>query len=181
MRKPTLSVRIVNQLYEDERELMDALLGVAKKLKKSLDAREEQKALLARAHDAAAKVSQSKPILQRVDTTLRALSVLGTWAPDRPGLLTADREPVGFEVAFGAPMPVKRAQPRKKPDAAAEAKRAKAEAKRAAAEAKRVAAEARRAAAKEAKKEARRAALRKQIDAVREKLLKLEEALRELA
>jgi colicin import membrane protein len=38
-------------------------------------------------------------------TTLQALSAIGSYAPDAPGRLVADRDPPGFEVLAGAAVP----------------------------------------------------------------------------
>ena len=47
----------------------------------------------------------SDATLRRVATTLAAIAAAGSFAPDPPGALTADRDPPGFEALTIAPQP----------------------------------------------------------------------------
>lgn len=155
--KPSMSAWTVNQLWRREREDMDALMAAGSRVREG-DGRglDDQRKLLATLRGKAAAVLESDAhaaspaTIQRVATTLQALSALGTWEPDAPGRMVADRDPPGFDVMMGAaiealaprgPMPVRdelaeRRAHAKEADAAdakasAHAERAKAERERA--------------------------------------------------
>lgn len=118
LKRPTVSVWLVNFLYRHEKKTFSELLGAGKKMRdaqaKGRDAvdaaKKAQNALLdtlLRAGEKAATdagESFTAATKQRVETTLRALSTIGSFAPEEPGRLTADREPVGFEAAFAGPI-----------------------------------------------------------------------------
>lgn len=107
--RPGLSAWVVNRLWREDRDDLDALLATGDRVRDGdragLDA---QRAALGRLRTRAAAIlasdghAASPATIQRVVTTLQALSALGTWAPDRPGRLLADRDPPGFEVMLGA-------------------------------------------------------------------------------
>lgn len=107
--KPSMSAWVVNQLWRREREGMDALMAAGSRAREG-DGRglDDQRRLLATLRGKAAAVlggdghAASPATIQRVATTLQALSALGTWEPDAPGRLVADRDPPGFDVMMGA-------------------------------------------------------------------------------
>jgi hypothetical protein len=107
--RPTMSAWVVNQLWRTERADMELLLATGARVRDGDRAGlDEQRAVMARLRTRAAAVltcdghAASPTTIQRVATTLQALSALGTWEPDRPGRLVADRDPPGFEVMLGA-------------------------------------------------------------------------------
>ena len=107
--RPSMSAWVVNRLWRDAREELEALLAAGDRVRGGdQSALDDQRAILAklRAQSAAVLVGDghaaSPATLQRIGTTLKALSALGTWAPDRPGALVADRDPPGFDVMIGA-------------------------------------------------------------------------------
>ncbi len=107
--RPSMSAWVVNQLWRKYRKDMEDLLSAGVRVREGdrggLDA---QRLALARLRSAAADVltaddhAASPATLQRVATTLQALSALGTWDPDAPGRLLGDRDPPGFDVMMGA-------------------------------------------------------------------------------
>jgi hypothetical protein len=107
--RPSMSAWVVNQLWRQARPDMDALLAAGVRVREGdRGGLDDQRAALARLRTAAASVltgddhAASPATLQRVATTLQALSALGTWEPDRPGRLLGDRDPPGFDVMLGA-------------------------------------------------------------------------------
>lgn len=107
--RPAMSAWVVNQLWREARADLDALLDAGARVRDGeRGALEDQRAALARLRARAAAVlaadthAASPATLQRVATTLQALSALGTWDPDRPGRLIGDRDPPGFDVMLGA-------------------------------------------------------------------------------
>jgi hypothetical protein len=123
--KPSMSAWVVNMLWREDRKDMEALLEAGARVREGdRDGMDDQRAALARLRTRAAKVLEgdshaaSPATIQRVATTLQALSALGTWEPDEPGRLVADRDPPGFDVMMGAAIeamapraPTKRADP----------------------------------------------------------------------
>lgn len=107
--RPSMSAWVVNQLWRKHRKDMEDLLAAGVRVREGdrggLDA---QRLALARLRSAAADVltaddhAASPATLQRVATTLQALSALGTWDPDAAGRLLGDRDPPGFDVMMGA-------------------------------------------------------------------------------
>ncbi|MBZ0233236.1 MAG: hypothetical protein K8M05_12975, partial [Deltaproteobacteria bacterium] len=116
--KPSMSAWVVNQLWRREREDMDSLLAAGSRVREG-DGRglDEQRRALAGLRAKAATVLEgdghaaSPATIQRVATTLQALSALGTWEPDAPGRLVADRDPPGFDVMMGAAIEALAAKP----------------------------------------------------------------------
>lgn len=105
--RPPLSAWAVNQLYWRERPRFNTLFESAAALRNGdLQAtkahREALAALRSRAAELLAQAghSASEATLRKVTTTLSALAATGSFAPDPPGALGADREPPGFD-AFG--------------------------------------------------------------------------------
>ena len=121
--KPSISAWAVNQLYWNHREAFDQLIasgerfhkaqtsrsGVkAAEMRTALDARREG---LTQLSDIAASVLQdgghnpSPETIRRITTTLEAMSAYASRSnAPRPGRLTADVDPPGFEL-FGAAVP----------------------------------------------------------------------------
>lgn len=123
--KPSVSAWVVNRLYRDDRDDLDALFEVGERMRGGdLSASVEQRALLARLNRRAGEIlradghGDSPAMLRRVTTTLQALSALGTFEPDEPGQLVADRDPLGFDILTGVAPPVREA---KKPARSTEA------------------------------------------------------------
>lgn len=102
--KPPISAWVVNQLWWHARDAFDALFETAEQLR-------DGKLAASGAHrDAIAKLRQrastmladaghgaTEATLRRVTQTLSALAATGSWDPDPPGALAADRDPPGFE------------------------------------------------------------------------------------
>jgi hypothetical protein len=107
--RPAMSAWVVNQLWREARDDMEELLAAGARVRDGeRDALDDQRAALARLRSRAAGVlaaddhAASPATIQRIVTTLQALSALGTWDPDRPGRLVGDRDPPGFDVMMGA-------------------------------------------------------------------------------
>lgn len=120
--KPSMSAWVVNLLWRQDRKDMDALMEAGTRVRNGdREGLDDQRAALARLRTRAATVLESDShaaspaTIQRVATTLQALSALGTWEPDEPGRLVADRDPPGFDVMMGAA--IEAIAPREKPDA----------------------------------------------------------------
>lgn len=116
--RPAMSAWVVNRLWREDRDEVDGLLAAGAAVRAGdRSALEIQRGLLGRLRARAAAIlvgdghAASPATLQRIATTLQALSALGTWAPDRPGELVADRDPPGFEVMIGAVLDGKPAAP----------------------------------------------------------------------
>lgn len=135
--RPPVSAWAVNQLWWREREAFDALIEAAAQVKAGArDASRTHREALAELRERAARLLQeagnaaAEPTLRRVTTTLSAIAAIGSFDPDPPGALSADRDPPGFEaLGFGA-MPAKAAEPVREDGGrrAAEAERRRAEA-----------------------------------------------------
>jgi hypothetical protein len=109
--RPPISAWTVNQLWRSAREDFDALFETAEKLRKGdLAATGEHRDAIAKLRQQAAKVlveagnAASEGTLRRVTTTLSALAATGSFDPDPPGALSADRDPPGFEAIGLAPV-----------------------------------------------------------------------------
>jgi hypothetical protein len=106
--KPSISAWAVNQLWWSHREAFEGLFAAAKALRDAPAARRAFEAKLRvlrdRARDtlATAGHTASVALLRRVTTSLHALAVNGSFAPDAAGRLVHDREPPGFEAIEGA-------------------------------------------------------------------------------
>jgi hypothetical protein len=104
LRRPTVSAWAVNQLYWHEREAFDALLAAAARLRKG-DLRETgaYREALRELQRRAAAILRKSPhaptdaTIRRVMGTLAAVAASGSFDPDPPGALAADREPPGFD------------------------------------------------------------------------------------
>jgi hypothetical protein len=112
--KPLTSVWAVNQLYWHARAAFDDMLTAAERLragdlraaKAHYDAiaalRKRAAIILKDAGHAASDVT-----LRRIATTLAAIAAAGSFAPDPPGALAADRDPPGFEAVTVSPQPAR--------------------------------------------------------------------------
>jgi hypothetical protein len=110
--KPVMSVWAVNQLYWHARDAFDGMLAAAARLRAGDLAaakahREAITTLRKRAEmmltDAGHAASDAT--LRRIATTLAAIAAAGSFEPDPPGALAADRDPPGFEAVTGVPQP----------------------------------------------------------------------------
>lgn len=118
LRRPTVSVWVVNQLWWTARAEFEALFASAKRLKKgdlaaTAEHRQALTELNARAKTllGAAGHATSEATLRRVTATLSALAATG-FDPDPPGALSSDRDPPGFDsidLAGGVPEKAPRA------------------------------------------------------------------------
>lgn len=107
--RPAMSAWVVNRLWREAEDEVSGLLAAGNRVRAGdRGGLEVQRALLGKLRAKAAAVlvggghAASPATLQRIATTLQALSALGTWEPDRPGQLVADRDPPGFDVMLGA-------------------------------------------------------------------------------
>lgn len=113
--RPSLSAWAVNQLWWQARDSFDELLVAGERLRQGELAaspahREALTALRTRASSLLAEAGHAvnDATLRRVTTTLSALAATGSFEPDLPGALSADRDPPGFDAlgsAFGAARP----------------------------------------------------------------------------
>lgn len=108
-KRPTVSAWGVNQLYWHARDAFDEMLATAEQLRKGhLKASAHHRDSIAKLRQRAATMLEdsghaaSESTLRRVTTTLSALAATGSFDPDPPGALAADRDPPGFE-AIGIP------------------------------------------------------------------------------
>lgn len=104
LKRPTVSVWTVNQLWWQDREAFEALFASARRISAGdLSASAEHRRALAELREAARRVlteaghPASEATLRRILTTLTSLAALGGFDPDRPGTLQRDRDPPGFE------------------------------------------------------------------------------------
>ena len=108
-KRPTVSAWVVNQLYWHARDAFDEMLATAEQLRRGhLKASANHRDAIAKLRKRAAAILEdsghapTEATLRRVTTTLSALAATGSWDPDPPGSLAADRDPPGFE-AVGIP------------------------------------------------------------------------------
>lgn len=104
LKRPTVSVWAVNQLWWREREAFEALFACARRISAGdLSAATDHRRALGELREAARRVltdaghPASEATLRRILTTLTSLAALGGFDPDRPGALQRDRDPPGFE------------------------------------------------------------------------------------
>jgi hypothetical protein len=123
--RPPISAWVVDQLWWQARAAFDALFETAERLRAGqLDATPAHRDALARLRAHAAKLlgdaghAATDATLRRVTQTLSALAAIGSWDPDPPGALSADRDPPGFE-AIGISNAVEPAAPNPPPTTAA--------------------------------------------------------------
>ena len=108
--RPSVSAWAVNQLWWQERAAFEALSKAAALVKSGdreaskqhrealTELRQRATTLLEQAGNAA-----SEGTLRRIATTLSALAATGSFEPDAPGALVADRDPPGFETFVASP------------------------------------------------------------------------------
>lgn len=134
--RPPVSAWTVNQLWWTERPAFEALLRAAAQVKSGdREAAKQHREALAELRDRATTLlkdagnAASESTLRRIATTLAALAASGSFEPDPPGALVADRDPPGFEtfVASTAPSPAPAPPPTPKKDEAAAQRRAEEE------------------------------------------------------
>jgi len=115
MAKPSITAWAVNQLWWVHRDAFDALLAAARALQRSPDAQAEFDRRMRAARDLGREVLSGAGhptglgALRPIATTLHAIAAAGSFAPDAPGRLTADRESLGFEAMEGAEWPARAA------------------------------------------------------------------------
>ena len=104
--RPTMSAWVVNQLYWHARDAFDAMLATAARLRTGeLAATGEHREAIAKLRERAAAMlrqaghAATEATLRRVTMTLSAIAATGSFDPDPPGALAADREAPGFEAA----------------------------------------------------------------------------------
>jgi len=109
--KPSVSAWVVNRLYRDARDDMDALIEAGQRMRAGeVAAGRDQRSMLARLNQRAGDIlrddghAASPAMLRRVTMTLQALSAIGSFEPDAPGQLSQDRDPPGFDLLAGVPM-----------------------------------------------------------------------------
>src|SRR5262245_55956945 len=117
--RPPISAWVVDQLWWRARDAFDVLFDTAERVRRGeLGASGVHRDALAKLRAHAVQIlidaqhGTSEATLRRVTQTLSALAASGSWAPDPPGALSADRDPPGFEaIGLGnvVPFPV---QPR---------------------------------------------------------------------
>jgi hypothetical protein len=101
--RPSVSAWVVNQLHRVAADDLDALFDAAARMKTGdLSATEAHRQAVTRLRARAGELlvgdghAASETTLRRVSTTLLALSVHGSFEPDPPGQLVADRDPAGL-------------------------------------------------------------------------------------
>lgn len=104
LKRPTLSVWVVNQLWWLEQGSFAALLANARRMSiGDLTGTVEHRRVLGELREAARRLlteaghPANEATLRRSMTTLSALAAAGGFDPDRPGALQSDRDPPGFE------------------------------------------------------------------------------------
>ncbi len=102
--RPTISAWAVNQLWWHARDAFETLFETAAKLRKGgLAASGPHREAIAKLRARAAQIlgdaghAATEGTLRKVTQTLAALAATGSWDPDPPGALAADRDPPGFE------------------------------------------------------------------------------------
>jgi hypothetical protein len=122
--RPPISAWVVNQLWWHARDAFDALFAAAARLRDGdLGASGAHRDALAKLRARATAMltdaghGTTETTLRRVTQTLSALAAIGSFDPDLPGALAADRDPPGFEavgivpIADAAPSPPVAATP----------------------------------------------------------------------
>jgi len=102
--RPPISAWVVDQLWWRARDGFEALFETAQRLRDGkLDAMAAHREAIATLRAHAVKIltdaehGATEATLRRVTQTLAALAASGSWDPDPPGALSADRDPPGFE------------------------------------------------------------------------------------
>lgn len=126
--RPSIAAWAVNQLWWHARDAFDALLAAAARLRDGdLGATGAHRDALAKLRARATAMladaghGTTESTLRRVTQTLSAVAAIGSFAPDPPGALAADRDPPGFEAVGIVPAAASPASPAS-PDAAPTAK-----------------------------------------------------------
>ncbi len=108
--RPAISAWVVNQLWWHARDAFESLLASAARLRDGdLGANAEHRESLTKLRTRAAAMlgdaghGATESTLRRVHQTIAAIAATGSWEPEIPGTLTADRDPPGFDVAMLAP------------------------------------------------------------------------------
>jgi hypothetical protein len=186
-RRPTVSAWVVNQLYWHERDAFDALLAAAARLRKG-DLKETgaYREALREAQRQAAAILRKSPhaptdaTMRRVMATLAAVAASGSFDPDPPGALTADREPPGFEAIDTVAATTRVAKPERTTAQSEDRAKKQAEAKARQAERQRIVAAIREAQAAVRDRERASALLEKELHAAEKAVEDARDALQDL-
>jgi hypothetical protein len=123
-KRPPISAWVVNQLYWHARDAFDEMLATAEQLRNGhLKATAAHREAIAKLRKRAATILEdaghaaTEATLRRVTQTLAALAATGSFDPDPPGALAADRDPPGFEAVGIVGPPVEEEEPAAKPKA----------------------------------------------------------------
>jgi hypothetical protein len=125
--KPTVSAWTINQLWRQHGAELDELFATGEAVHRATGgdvedfraATSKQREILTRLRQRADEIlraaghAPTEPVLRRVSTTLSALAAAGSFAPDRPGQLAADRDPPGFGEVTGQVPPAPESQTRR--------------------------------------------------------------------
>jgi hypothetical protein len=102
--RPSVSAWVTNQLYWHARDLFDAMLATAARLRDGdLGAGGEHREAIAKLRERATAMltdaghAATSATLHKVVTNLAAIAALGGFFPDEPGEMNADRDPPGFD------------------------------------------------------------------------------------
>lgn len=108
--RPTISAWVVNQLWWHAGDAFKTLLHAAAALRDGdLSANAAHRDALVKLRTRAAAMlsdaghAATESTLRRVAQTIAAIAATGSWEPDAPGTLSADRDPPGFDAAMLAP------------------------------------------------------------------------------
>jgi hypothetical protein len=120
-KRPPVSAWVVNQLYWHARDAFDEMLATAEQLRNGhIKASAAHRDAIAKLRKRASAILEdsghaaTEATLRRVTTTLAALAATGSFDPDPPGALQADRDPPGFEAVGIALPPEAEPEPRHK-------------------------------------------------------------------
>jgi hypothetical protein len=186
-RRPTVSAWAVNQLYWHEREAFDVLLAAAARLRKGdLNETGAYREALREAHRRAAAIlrksshAPTDATMRRVMGTLAAVAASGSFDPDPPGALTADRQPPGFEAIDTVAATTRVARPERTTTHSEDRTKKQAEAKARQAERQRLVAALREARAAVRDTERTSARLKKELHAAEKAIEEARDTLQEL-
>jgi hypothetical protein len=105
--RPPVSAWAVNQLYWRARDAFDEMLETARRVREGdLGATAAHRDTMGKLRAHASRIlaeaghSANESTLRRVTATLSALAATGSFDPDPPGALPADRDPPGFGTAI---------------------------------------------------------------------------------
>ncbi|MFN0250688.1 MAG: hypothetical protein ACKV2T_27660 [Kofleriaceae bacterium] len=104
LQRPPVTAWVVNQLYWHARDAVDELFALAARLRNGdLSASTAHREAVAKLRNRAAAMlsdaghGANEATLRRIALTLSAVAAAGSWMPDGEGMLSADRDPPGFD------------------------------------------------------------------------------------